>query len=219
MAPNDQANNAPLGSFTLIQSDCLDKGRVLNPAIVDAIAGREFKLVANLPYQIASPLMTTLLIDHPNCLGQFITIQREVADRLLAKTSTKAYGPLSIIVQAFAKVKKIAILKPGCFWPPPKIDSAMVSLLPFSSKGVADGEDEDSNSTVLVGSDSRRAFARFVTVLFMKRRKQLGTILGRDFRKWEQIPEGITPNLRSETLSVQKIVELHQIVGELDSNS
>ncbi|MCZ6835420.1 MAG: rRNA adenine dimethyltransferase family protein, partial [Planctomycetota bacterium] len=91
-------------TFTLIRGDCLDKGRVINPAIVKAIAGREFKLVANLPYQIASPLMTTLLIDHSNCIGQYITIQREVADRLLAKPSTKAYGPLSIIVQAFAEV-------------------------------------------------------------------------------------------------------------------
>ena len=119
-----------IGSFTLIRGDCLGKSRTLNPDITEAIAGRKFKLIANLPYQIASPLMVALLVDHPNCVAQFITIQKEVADRLLATPSTKAYGPLTIITRAFAEVKKIAILKPTCFWPPPKVDSAMVALSP-----------------------------------------------------------------------------------------
>ncbi len=78
----------------LIRSDCLDAHRRLNPQIVDALGDQPFKLVANLPFQIASPLMCALLIDHPTCTGQFVTIQKEVADRLLAKPGTKAYGPL-----------------------------------------------------------------------------------------------------------------------------
>ena len=52
-------------------------------AVIDALGDRTFTLVANLPYQVASPLMGTLLIEHPRCLGLYITIQREVADRIV----------------------------------------------------------------------------------------------------------------------------------------
>jgi len=211
------------GRITLIRGDCLDKGRTLNPEIVAAIAGRDFKLVANLPYQIASPLMTALLIDHPTCRGQFITIQREVAERLVAGPSTKAYGPLSIIIQAFAEVHRIATLRPTCFWPPPKVDSAMVSILP-SSPGRGSGGGGGSKSggegvltevSALSTADSRRAFARFVTELFMKRRKQLGTIFGRG----RSFPAGITPDLRPEALSVERTIALFQDVTQRPSDA
>ncbi len=109
------------GRITLIHADVLEKQRALNPAVINAIDGRPFRLVANLPYQIASPLMTSLLIDHPECTGQFVTIQREVAERLTVPSSTKEYGPLSIIVQALADVQRIAALAP-CFWPSPKVE-------------------------------------------------------------------------------------------------
>lgn len=203
--------------LTIIRGDALDTGRTVNPSIVAAIDGRVFKLVANLPYQIASPLMVALLIDHPNCAGQFITIQKEVADRLMAKPSTKAYGPLSIIVQAFADVKRISTLKPTCFWPKPKVDSAMVSLFPSPQSGgggerEARGEGESHEVDALSSPDSRRAFARFVTELFMKRRKQLGTIFGRDARKWESLPREITPDLRPEALTIGQVIGLWRVM-------
>jgi 16S rRNA (adenine1518-N6/adenine1519-N6)-dimethyltransferase len=189
--------------LAVIKGDALEKARRLNPQIVEAIGGRQFKLVANLPYQIASPLMTTLLIDcapldsrrrgndgTATCTGQFITIQKEVADRLLAQPSTKEYGPLTIIVQAFAEVSKIGTLSPSCFWPPPEVTSAMVAIVPKDN---------------LMSSEDRRAFAQFVTQLFTKRRKQLGAILGRDFVNW---PEGVLPQQRPEALTVTQLLEL-----------
>jgi 16S rRNA (adenine1518-N6/adenine1519-N6)-dimethyltransferase len=116
--------------ITLIEADALDKGRTLNPLIVEAIGGRPFKLVANLPYNAASPLITALLLDHPQCTRQSITIQREVADRLVANPHTKAYGPLGIIVQALAHVERIGVVPASCFWPRPQVVSAMVRITP-----------------------------------------------------------------------------------------
>lgn len=174
--------------ITLIHGDCLDRGRTLNPQIVETIGPREFSLVANLPYQAASPLMSALAMT-PTCRGQYVTIQKEVADRLLAKPGTKAYGPLGIIIQSLAEVKLIATIPATCFWPQPKVVSAMVAITP-REHGLADP----------------RSFARFITDVFSKRRKQLGTILGRDI-DW---PEGIEPTMRPEALTVDQLVALHR---------
>ena len=191
----------------LIQRDCLDAHRRLNPQIVDALGDQPFTLVANLPFQIASPLMCALLIDHPTCTGQYVTIQKEVADRLLADPSTKEYGALTIIVAALGEVKRICTVKPTCFWPQPKVESTMVSILPSPLGRGAGGE----GSSALNTPQQRRDFARFVTQLFTKRRKQLGSILGRDC-EW---PTGVTADLRPEALRVERIVTLWQRFGTM----
>src|SRR5205823_883918 len=80
--------------FTLIEGDCLASKRGINPEIVAALAGRPFRLVANLPYGAGTPLLLALLIGHPECGSMFVTVQREVADRLIAGPSTKEYGPI-----------------------------------------------------------------------------------------------------------------------------
>jgi 16S rRNA (adenine1518-N6/adenine1519-N6)-dimethyltransferase len=198
------------GLLMLIVGDCLEHDRRLNPSIVEHLRGRPFKLVANLPYNAASPLITTLLIEHDNCRGQFVTIQREVADRLLAQPSTKAYGPLSIIVQAMASVRRITTLPPSCFWPEPQVDSAMVAILP-SPSGRAGGGDEINE---MVSASGGRDFAQFITQLFTKRRKQLGTILGRHHLNW---PAGVTARLRPEALTVEQLVRLWTTTTRQDS--
>jgi 16S rRNA (adenine1518-N6/adenine1519-N6)-dimethyltransferase len=205
--------------ITLIEGDCLESARALNPRIAEAINSRGFKLVANLPYQVASPLITTLLIDHPHCVGQFVTIQREVAERLTAPPSTKAYGPLSIIVQSLADVKRFAMLPPTCFWPAPKVESAIVAVTPKKVSGTFFNEtientgviEECCPQVVEKVSDTffdRRAFAAFMTELFTKRRKQLGTILGRQRREWADLAPAITPNLRPEALTPPELIRL-----------
>lgn len=201
--------------ISLIIGDCLKGQRELSDELIAEIGDRRFKLVANLPYQIASPFMAALLMDHPNCVGQFVTIQKEVADRLSARPSSKEYGPLSIIVQAFADVHRIGTLSPTCFWPSPEVTSAMVAIIPHSSKGQDAASDESGQAAGrrarkagvphIHSSDDRRAFARFITELFSKRRKQLGTILGRDRANW---PPGVTSELRPEALTVDQLIEL-----------
>ncbi len=174
-------------AIVLVQGDCLDHGRDLNPQIVAALAERPFKLVANLPYQVASPVIA-ILVTSPACEGQFVTIQKEVADRLAAPPGGKDYGPLGILVQAMAHVELIGVVPPGCFWPSPEVTSAMVAIRRRNEPLVADPHE----------------FSAFLATVFSKRRKQLGSILGRDSR-W---PDGVKPEMRPETLSIEQLVAL-----------
>jgi 16S rRNA (adenine1518-N6/adenine1519-N6)-dimethyltransferase len=169
--------------ITLVHGDCLKKKR-LNPDIVAQLGNREWKLVANLPYQIASPLIVDLLSNHPNCLGQFITIQYEVAQRLMAVVDSNEWGVLSILVQRLADVSLITKAPNSCFWPQPKVASACVAIVPNQNKEI-----------------NNEQFAVFVTSLFAKRRKQLGAILGRSF----EFPDGISQEQRPSTLTINQL--------------
>lgn len=179
----------------LIEGDCLDGKHAINPHVLRALGGRPFTLVANLPYQIASPLMAMLACETPHCLGQFVTIQRDVADRLLASPKSGEYGPLTISIGACAQVELLATLPPGCFWPPPKVTSAMIAIrprvIPFIEANIA----------------ARQAFSVFLQRVFSKRRKQLGSILGRE-HAW---PCEITPMQRPEELTVQQLLALWKV--------
>lgn len=193
--PQTALGAPPDASFTLVEGDCLASKRHLAPALNRALAGRPFKLVANLPYSAATPLMLALLADHPECSSMFVTIQREVADRLLAKPGTDDYGTISVVAQAVAHVERIATLPPECFWPRPDVTSAMVSI-------VRRPDPLTPNPAALAG---------FTQELFSKRRKQLGSTLGRSF-PW---PPGITPENRVEQLPPDRLVALAAAAGRL----
>ena len=180
---------------TLVEGDCLAKGRRLAPEVISALEGSAFKLVANLPYQAASPLMASLLMHHPECTGQWVTIQKEVVDRLVANPGTKAWGPLTAIVRAFASARRIALLPPGCFWPAPKVTSAMAELLPCPQEFRPNDPD---------------GFARFVTKLLSQRRKQIGGILGHDLTT----SLGVEPQTRAETLCAEQLMALRDRLPE-----
>ncbi len=174
--------------LTLIEGDCLENKRELSAAAVAALSERPFTLVANLPYGAATPLILTLLIDHPRCNGLFVTIQREVADRLAAGPGSKDYGQISIIAQALAEVRHIATLPRECFWPRPDVTSAMISITRLAHPLT-------TNPAHLAAITQR---------VFAQRRKQLGGILGRNI-PW---PGGIEPTLRAEQLTVAQMVAL-----------
>lgn len=176
-------------SIELVEGDILSAKRSISSAVLEAIGGREFRLVANLPYQIASPLLAILAGD-ALCRGCFVTVQREVADRLGASAGSADYGPLSVVVQARFEVSRLADLPPGCFWPPPKVTSAMVAMNPREEPAVP-----------LSDLD---AFGRFVQSIFGKRRKQLGSIVGRS----TPLPTSVDPAARPESLSIEQWVSL-----------
>lgn len=185
----------PQASFTLIEGDCLESKRELSREVAAALAGQDFRLVSNLPYGAATPLMLALLVGHPGCTSMHVTIQREVADRLCAGPSTKDYGPVSIVVQALCEVERIAVLPPECFWPRPEVTSAMVGLRRLAHPRTA----------------NPRQLAEVCQKLFARRRKQLGSTLGRGF-PW---PAGVKPENRIEELSVDQAVALAAAAGSL----
>ncbi|PHQ82653.1 MAG: ribosomal RNA small subunit methyltransferase A [Phycisphaera sp.] len=175
--------------FVLIEGDCLESKHELSRAVAGAVGDEGFTLVANLPYGAATPVMLALLLDWPACKGQYVTIQREVADRLMAKPGSKAYGVISVIAQLFADVEMVAKLPRECFWPQPDVASAMVSIAP-----TAGHKDFD-----------RRMFATFCQKLLGQRRKQLGGMLGKD----GVLPEGFDPKSRAESLSPSRFLDLY----------
>ena len=182
--------------FRLIVGDILAGKHEINPDVVETFSGRPsggggFKLIANLPYHIASPLLANLCLDHPAMTDAVVMVQREVADRLAAGPGTKAYGPLGILIQALCEVRTVGVLPPSCFWPPPKVASAVVHL-----------RRRDEPIT-----DDPRRFSELVHRLFAKRRKQLGTILGRD----RDLPAGIRHDDRPDALSLEQLAALAAI--------
>jgi len=175
-------------AFTLVEGDCLAGKHAISPAIAAMLGDHPFTLVANLPYHAATPLMLNLLCDWPTCRGQFITIQRDVADRLMAKPSTDAYGALSVMASLLADVSMISVLPPGCFWPAPKVTSAMIAIEPRAPRPPIE----------------THRLSAFLHRVFSMRRKQLGRILG-DEVAW---PEGVTRTMRPEELSPGQLLEL-----------
>lgn len=174
--------------ITLIHGDCLETKRAINEEIARAIGGDDFKLVANLPYSAATPLMLTLAIDYPNCRGMYVTVQKEVAERLRAHPRTKAYGEVSVIAQALCEVERVATLPPHCFWPRPKVTSEMIGL--------------DRRASPM--TDEPRALAEGVHRLFAERRKQIGRL----FDEKTELPAGVERTMRAEALTVEQAVRL-----------
>ncbi|MEX2218946.1 MAG: 16S rRNA (adenine(1518)-N(6)/adenine(1519)-N(6))-dimethyltransferase RsmA [Phycisphaerales bacterium] len=193
--PQAALNAPPEASFTLIEGDALAGKHALNPDAAAALGSGPFHLVANLPYGAATPLLLALLIDHPRCGSMHITIQREVADRLLASPGTKEYGPITVVARALARPERLATLPPECFWPRPDVTSAMVSLTRLPQPL----------------TDRPRALADFAQTLFTKRRKQLGAVLGRQF----PFPPDIHPDQRAEALTPEKFVALARAAASL----
>jgi len=187
--------------FTLIEGDALAGKHALSDEVVSALGligpasdhGRHataprFTLVANLPYNIASPLLVTLAGSYPAMRRAVVMVQKEVAGRMLAEPGGKAYGPLTVMLQATCAVTRIDTLGPGSFWPPPRVDSVVVQLTR-----------RDQPLT-----DDLSALADLTQRLFQQRRKQIGTILGRE-HDW---PQPITPEQRPEQLTVAQLIQL-----------
>jgi 16S rRNA (adenine1518-N6/adenine1519-N6)-dimethyltransferase len=179
--------------FNLIEGDALDGKHNLNPDLLKAIDPARTKLIANLPYNIASPLIIDLLIAGLPLL--VFTVQKEVAQRLRAAPGSDAYGALSVMTQLLSRVEVLRTLPGSAFWPAPKIDSSLVRL-------TADNRLGDKNRA--------HAFSTFLKDLFSSRRKTLRrslTNLGHDADSLLANLQ-LDPNLRSETLTPDQLLLL-----------
>ncbi len=146
-----------VADFTLIESDALDVD------LDGLFAGGINKVAANLPYSVASRLMVDIAecAHRPELMS--LTIQKEVADRLVSPPGSKQYGVLTVLTGAFYKNRFIKKISPTCFLPPPKVWSAVVRMERRAEPIVADAE--------------YPAFKGLVKFCFSQRRKQMGTIL------------------------------------------
>lgn len=197
--------------FTLVAEDALAGKTRVNPALLAALrahaprAGGAYKLIANLPYQIATPLLIdVLMLAHERkaalAFGRLAcTVQKEVGERLVAEAGSEHYGTLSVLTATLAAAHVVAHLPPTAFWPRPEVESALVVITP---RGPGATEVADV-----------AGFAAFVQRVFQQRRKTLRRVLkalegGCGLEALERA--GINGDLRPEQLSPSDWHLLHR---------
>ena len=193
-----------LGNVDVVEGDALKldwhaliESTPTNPQ--SAIRNPQFKVVGNIPYAITSPLIDQALTP-PLPERIVFLVQREVADRLGARPGSRAYGALSVGVQATCRVERLFGVPAGAFHPAPRVASALVRLTPRPDPLVAPAE--------------LRAFRAFVTACFTRRRKQLrNVVIAATGRPAPAVLAGLAqlgldPAARPETLTPEQFVHL-----------
>lgn len=195
--------------LALLHADILKNKNELNPEVrrtIDNLAQRcgtrNIKLVSNLPYAVAVPVLTNILLSDWNVERMVATVQWEIAERLLAVPSTKGYGALAVLVQSLADVELVRRLSPKVFWPRPQVDSAIVCIRPRADKRQH------------VGDPLR--FRAFLRDLYVHRRKNLrGALVAlpqRDLSKSDVdarlVELGIDGTTRAEALDLEQHLRL-----------
>ncbi len=160
-------------------------------------------LIANLPYYITSPILLKLLEEVPSVKDIVIMIQKEVADRFVAKPNTKDYNALSVLIQYFTNAEKLFDVSPNAFIPAPKVSSSVIHL--------------SYKDKVSLSGDDLTFFLKFNRNIFKQRRKTLVNNICSSFNISKEsaakvlLDNGFKDTIRSEALSVEEIVNLSKI--------
>ncbi len=159
-----------------------------------ASLGNGIHVCGNLPYNISSPLLFHLMDYAASIVDMTFMLQKEVVDRMVAEPSTSAYGRLSVMLQRRFRMEWLLDVPPEAFDPPPKVDSAVVRLIP-KAPGSYPALDE-------------QRFAQIVAAAFSQRRKTLRNTLGKLLGEEAFKATGIDPGLRAENLGVTEFEKL-----------
>jgi 16S rRNA (adenine1518-N6/adenine1519-N6)-dimethyltransferase len=200
-------------NVTMLRQDALASKNRTDQRVIDAVQqqldaarDRQWKLVANLPFNVATPVLANLLSCSIVPTTMTATIQKELADRITARPSTKPYGALSVWIQSQCRTKIIRVLPPTVFWPRPKVLSAIIQ--------------------VTVDRQRRRRIANltywhhFVRAMFLHRRKFLRSVMCSAFKRHlsksdvDHVLQGLAlgPDTRAEQLDVEKMLVLCEAV-------
>ena len=197
--------------------DAVDRFRVVNrdaltvnpENLPDFKDDDSFTLVANLPYNVATPILLTLLERFDN-LGTFLVmVQKEVADRLSEKPGSKIYGTPSVKLAWYGTAERVGVIGRNVFWPAPNVDSALVLFkrYPGSHTPAADNAD---GSVV-----DRETVFRLIDAAFGQRRKTLHAALKKIVPSEAFEKAGIDPTRRGETLTIDEFVALARALDEV----
>jgi len=207
-------------NVVMLQVDALKNKNRISPAVLDGVRaqlaagqGRRLKLVANLPYNIATPILSNLLDEDIPPLSMTATIQKELADRITARPGNKDYSALSIWIQSQCRVEILRVLPPEVFWPRPKVSSAFIQITPDETlrRRIAD----------------RAFFHDFVRAMFLHRRKFLRSQLAIAAKDRLDKPEvdallarqNLPGTLRAEQLDVEAMLALGEAVRECEARN
>jgi len=198
-----------LDNVTLLRCDALKNKNNFAPEVIETVQAkldedpnRRLKLVANLPYSIATPVVSNLVASDLPWMRMIITIQLELAKRMTAKPGTSSFGSLPAWLQSQCDTKLLKRLPPTVFWPRPKVNSGIVRLSP--------------NPTRRRQIDDRPFYQDFLRRLFHQRRKLMRSVLVGMYRKQLKKSDidaalaslNISNQARAEQIEVQQLVEL-----------
>lgn len=182
--------------FQLFQADALrfDFRQLMLPE-------RPLRIVGNLPYNISTPLIFHLLSYANQVQDMHFMLQKEVVKRMAAEPGSGAYGRLSIMVQYYCAVEQLFEVPPTAFDPPPKVDSAIVRLVPYAQLPCV--------------ARNVKTLETLVNVAFQQRRKTLRNSLKPllSVEQLEQLPVDL--NLRPENITLAQYVEISNLLGDL----
>ena len=165
----------------------------------------DLRIIGNLPYNISTPLLFHLLTYRDQIKDMIFMLQKEVVDRICARSGSKQYGRLSIMLQCYCDVESLFTIKPGAFNPSPKVDSAMVKITPLSSPKYKLSDHESLKIIV------REAFSQ--------RRKTIRNAL-KNYIDAANISElDIAPEIRAENLEIKDFVKLANRLHQLKINT
>jgi len=196
VVPLSQAAHG-VGQLTVIHKDVLEVD-------FSRMAGEEkLRLVGNLPYNLSSPILFHAL-DHAAAVRDMhFMLQKEVVDRMAAGPGSKVYGRLSVMLQAYCTVTPLFDVPPAAFRPPPKVDSAVVRLIPRAPE--------------TIGVNDPKWFAEVVRAAFGQRRKTLRNALMGTCTAEQIEAAGLRADARAEQVEVEGFVRLANGGGIRDS--
>ncbi len=216
VAPLALQEFAGIDNITLLHMDALKSKSQFDSVVLETlhqklamIPGGKLKLVANLPYNVATPIISNFLSIEPWPVRIVATIQKELAERIVAAPRSKDYGALSIWIQSQAKAEIVRVMPPSVFWPRPKVDSAIIDIR--TQKVLRDR------------IDNLEFFHHFVRTAFLHRRKFLRSALIGGFKnEFDKaaidalLAEAKLPaEIRAEQLSVEDMIELASTAARL----
>ena len=184
---------ADYDNVKIIKGDVLKLN--LHELIKEEFGDEKISMAANLPYYITTPIITKVLEEKLLLKNMVVMVQKEVAERLCAKPGTKDYGAITLLCQYYAEPEITTIVKAGLFVPPPKVDSAVLTLHMLDEPRVKPLDE--------------KLFFRTVKAAFSQRRKTLLNCLSSSFPHPKETLErllldlGIDPKRRGETLSIE----------------
>lgn len=179
---------------------------VLKVDFTQLLTDGPYKVVANLPYNISTPVLFRFLEERQRFSRLVVMLQKEVGERLTAEPDCSDYGVLTVLFRQWFEVKREFLVPPGCFYPPPKVDSVVISLLPLSA------------SRIEVGC--QQLFERVVRASFAMRRKTLWNCLKSAELAPPEVLEqalvqcGIEGKRRGETLTLDEFATLSRVLQQ-----
>jgi len=182
------------GELKIIHAD------VLKTDLTALAGGKKLRLAGNLPYYVSSPILFHCLQHARVVRDMHFMLQKEVVDRMVAAPGSKTYGRLSVMLQLACKIEPLLHVPAGAFRPPPKVESAVVRLIPLAPSQLPDAH-------------LMPAIEKIVRAAFGQRRKTLANALSGTLDARAIIVAGIDPKTRAETLTPQQYVALARAAG------